>query len=243
MTNNTFKHSGSYGDMIFGLPAVIALGGGTYYLRDDQAPSMKRLLEVQPYLKVEVINHAEWKAFTPTHDLDRFRGIGETSVVKMHLKAFNLDFNLQEKYLFNIQPLRIARIAIQDTGRQRFPGHTVNWEILRPHLSDCVFIGNDTDYEIFLEDRKMNIPRHKCDDIYEFAQVIAGCDLFVGNMSIGQTIAEGLKKPYVVDLYIGRPQFPLTEYAYVGLCPEILYWTMGIPYDGIPRFSENSHGD
>ena len=229
--SNTFRHGGSYGDMIFGLPAVIALGGGEYILREDMAPSMKRLLEVQPYLTVKVVNHAEWKQFIPTYDLDKFRGVSELHVAKMHLKAFDVTYDLTRPYLFNIAPKRIARIAVQDTGRQRFPGHTVNWERLRPHLKDCIFIGNDWDYDIFQEDRKMQIARHKCDDIYEFAQVIAGCDLFVGNMSIGQTIAEGLKKPYVVDLYIGRPQYPLSDHAsYVGLCDEIFYWHLGIPY-------------
>lgn len=222
----------------------MALGGGTYYLREDQAPSLKRLFEKQPYLDVKVVNHQEWKELVPTHDLDKFRGTNELHVTKMHLAAFNLKFDFTKKYLFNIEPLKIARIAVQDTGQQRFPGHTVNWEVLRPHLDQCIFIGNDHDYEGFVEDRKMDIKRHKCDDIYEFAQVIAGCDLFVGNMSIGQTIAEGLKKPYVVDLYIGRPQYPMMqEGQYVGLCKEILYWHLQIPYDGIPKFAENSHGE
>lgn len=238
---NTFRHSGSYGDMIFGLPAVMALGGGKYYLRHDQAASIKRLWEVQPYMQVEVVNDAEWKALTPTHNLDKFRDTSEHHVARMHLKAFDLQFDFKQPYLFNIKPLKIARIAVQDTGEQRFPGHTVNWELLRPLLDQSVFIGNDHDYEGFVRNRKMEIARHKCDDIYEFAQVIAGCDLFIGNMSIGQTIAEGLKKPYIVDLYIGRPQYPLTEYGYVGICKEVLYWHLQIPYDGIPRFHPDSH--
>ena len=234
---NTFRHGGSYGDMIFGLPAVMALGGGEYILREDMAPSMKRLLEAQPYLTVKVLNHEEWKAFVPTHNLDLFRGANALHVAHMHLQAMKVEFDLANRpYLFNITPKRIARIAVQDTGRQRFPGHTVNWELLRPHLKDAVFIGNDLDYEIFQEERKMEIARHKCDDIYEFAQVIAGCDLFIGNMSIGQTIAEGLKKPYVVDIYVGRPQWPLSEHAaYVGLCKEVFYWHLGVGYTGVPR--------
>ena len=51
------------------------------------------------------------------------------------------------KYLFNIPPKHIAKIVIQDTGKQRFPGHTLNWEILRPLLHECVFVGYDKDYE------------------------------------------------------------------------------------------------
>lgn len=228
---NTFRHSGSYGDMIFSLPTVMALGGGTYLLREDMSPSMQRLLEAQPYLEVKVLSYADWKSTVPTYDLDKFRGSNETHVAKMHLTAFNCKFDFSSPYLFNIPANKVGRIAIQDTGRQRFPGHTVNWELIRPFLKDCVFIGNDHDYEGFIINRKMEIKRHKCDDIYEFARVIAGCELFIGNMSIGQTIAEGLKKAYVVDLYIGKPQYPLTDHAsYVGLCPEIFYWHLGVPY-------------
>ena len=238
---NTYIHSGSYGDMIFGLPAVIASGGGVYYLREDMAPSIKQLIEAQPYIrKVEVVSDSEWRRIKAsgeiTHDLDKFRDTQELHVTRMHLKAFNLEFDLKKPYLFNIPPNRVARCVVQDTGRQRFPGHTVNWQELKKVEKECVFMGNDADYKIFQEDRPyLNIPRHVVPNIYEFARVIAGCDLFVGNMSIGQTIAEGLKKPYVVDLYVGRPQYPLTQdYAYVGLCDPIFYWHLDRLYDGIP---------
>ena len=49
-------------------------------------------------------------------------------------------------------------------------------------------------------------------------------------MSIGQTIAEGLKIPYVVDLYVGRPQYPLSEFGHAGLCDAIFYWYLGVPF-------------
>jgi hypothetical protein len=54
-------------------------------------------------------------------------------------------------------------------------------------------------------------------------------------MSIGQTMAEGLKIPYVVDLYVGRPQYPLTEHGHAGLCDEIFYWYLGVP---LPKFAK-----
>jgi len=231
---NTFIHSGSYGDMIFGLPACIALGGGTYYLRNDQYGGIGRLLEAQPYLKIIKVSDIEWRQMKndniATHDLDKFRGANELHVARMHLKAFNLEFNFNQLYLFNIPPNKIAKIVIQDTGPQRFPGSTVDWKLLKKVENDCVFMGNDWDWELFQRDRPyLKIPRHKADDIYEFARVIAGADLFVGNMSIGQTIAEGLKIPYVVDIYVGRPQYPLSDHGHVGLCDAIFYWYLGIP--------------
>jgi len=234
IANNTFLHSGSYGDMIFGLPACIALGGGTYYLRKDQYGGIGRLLEAQPYLKVEIVSDEEWKRLKNekgvTHDLDLFRGTNKLHVTHMHLAAFNLEFDLSQPYLFNIPPKKIARIVVQDTGRQRFPGSTVDWHNLKKVEKDCVFIGLDGDWNFFKQDRPyLDIPRYHADDIYEFARAIAGADLFVGNMSIGQTMAEGLKIPYVVDLYIGRPQYPLTEFGHASLCDEVFYWYLGVP--------------
>lgn len=229
IANNTFLHSGSYGDMIFGLPAVIAAGGGTYYIRNDQYAGIGRLWEAQPYIKVSIVSDTEWRRMKDTdavtHDLDLFRSTGDLHVARMHLSAFGLSFDLTQPYLFNIPPNKVARVVVQDTGRQRFPGSTVDWKILKKVENECVFLGNDWDWEIFQQDRPyLSIPRYKVDDIYEFARVVAGADLFVGNMSIGQTIAEGLKIPYVVDLYVGRPQYPLVDFGHAALCEDIFHW-------------------
>src|SRR6185503_12838179 len=142
---NTYIHSGSYGDMIFGLPAVMASDGGIYYLRHDMAPSIGKLLEAQPYIrKVTVLSDSEWNQLkssgTVTHDLDKFRSTHELHVARMHLKAFNLQFDLTQPYLFNIPPNKVARCVVQDTGRQRFPGHTVNWQELKKVENECIFL-------------------------------------------------------------------------------------------------------
>lgn len=225
ISNNTFRHSGSLGDIIFSLPAVMALGGGTYFLRDDMARSLKRLLEIQPYLKIEVVNDTEWKALKVSHDLDKFRGTSELHVVDMHLKAFDLDFsNRKNQYLFNVPAKRAAKIVINDTGSQRFPGNTIDWDLLKPYEKDCIFLGNDHDYNLFLKDRNLKVARCEVDDLFEFAQVINGSDLLVCNMSVGQTMAEGMKKPYAVDLYVGKPQYPLSEQGHTGLCEAVFKW-------------------
>lgn len=246
MEINTYKHSGSYGDMIFSLPTVIASGGGDYYLRKDMVPQIGRLFEAQPYMKVKVLNDVEWKAFKPTHDLDLFRGSDKLSIVAMHLDAFKLTFDVKQPYLFNIPAKQIAKIVINDSGgktNSKFPGHTLNWSLLKPHEKDCVFIGFQHEYEEFKEYRKLNVDFYKIEDLYEWAQIIQGSQLYIGNMTSGQCMAEGLKKPYCVDLYVGKPQYPLTTASYVGLCEAILYWHLGIPYGAMPgiKMSESQN--
>ena len=83
---NTFKHGGGLGDMILGLPTIIALGGGEYLLRDDQIAKLGRLFEVQPYMTVRRITDIEWKNIEVTHNLDLFRGD--------HNPKFNISFDL-----------------------------------------------------------------------------------------------------------------------------------------------------
>jgi hypothetical protein len=233
--DNTYIHSGSYGDMIFGLPAVIASGGGTYYVWEGLYMGIGKLLEAQPYIKeVKVLSAEEWKKLKDenrvTHDLDKFRATDKLHVVEMHLAAFNLTFDLTQPYIFNIPPNKVAKIVVNDTGRQRFPGSTLDWKLLKPHEKDCVFLGIATDRYWFEHDRPyLNIPWYEVKDIYEFARVIAGADLFVGNMSIGHTIAEGLKIPFALDVYVGRPSYPLSTSGHVCLTDEIFYWYLETP--------------
>jgi len=220
---NTFKHSGGFGDMIYGLPAVIALGGGTYIMQDHQRAVLGELFDRQPCIKeVVVLPFEEWQKVEVTHNLDTFRESNGDSIIRMHLDAFNLEFDLTQKWIFNIEANRIAPIVIFDTGRQRWPGHTVQWHVLRGYEDKCVFVGNDTDYEIFLHDRQLDIKRHKVPDLYEFTRVIAGADLYISNVSCVCASGEGLKVPRVVDQYIGKPQYPYGPDGYNELTKKII---------------------
>jgi hypothetical protein len=185
---NTFRHSGGLGDMILGLPVVMTLGG-IYYLHEHQHKVLGKLFDIQPYIeKVIDVPAGAWKDLKVTHNLDLFRGASKVSVAEMHLDAFNIKFDLTQKWLF--------------------PGRSVNWEVLRGYEKHCIFIGYDRDYQLFKQDRKLDIPYYKTANLYEVAQVIAGSYLFIGNSSAPYTIAEGLKKHLVLDVYEGRPQYP-----------------------------------
>jgi len=220
---NTFKHSGGFGDLILGLPIVMQLGNGIFYLTQQEKNVLGELLDVQPYItKTEVLPFEEWKNIEVTHNLDLFRASQKESLIaKMYLEVFKMNFNLSQKWLFNIKPNKVAKIVIHDTGSARFPGHTVDWNVLKDYRDDCVFIGYDNDYRLFQE-RKLDIKRHEVSNLFEYAKVIEGCDLFIGNSSCPYTIAEGLKKALVIDLYIGKPQYPFGENGHTELTREII---------------------
>lgn len=78
---NTFRHSGKLGDIIYSLPSVRALGGGTFYvdpvtqyfgkppLGMQSAEMMAELLKTQDYIRHASLFHGE----PIRYDLDRFR--------------------------------------------------------------------------------------------------------------------------------------------------------------------------
>jgi len=211
----TFKHGGGCGDMIYGLATMYNLGGGTLHLNIDQDKKFYRsLLEAQPYVK-GLIYHSflapQWKAFDVVYNLDEFRNqpFNTYTILECHAMAFKLNFNLDAPWLFNIQPKYVADIIINDTGKLRWEGITIDWEELRGFEDRAVFVGLDHEYKNFCENRKYNIKRYEIKDAMEFAEIIKGSKFYLGNQSTGLAIAEGLKVPRFADLYLGRSkQYP-----------------------------------
>ena len=133
--------------MIYGLATMKALGGGELHLNmDDYLRFFEKLLHRQPYIKRLVYCDtplAEWEAFKVDYDLDLFRqmpfNMGYT-ILECHRMVFGLDFDITKPWLSNIEPKYIADIVINDTGRSRWEGVTVNWEELRGFEDKAVFV-------------------------------------------------------------------------------------------------------
>ena len=80
----------------------------------------------------------------------------------------------------------------------------VNYKFLKKYDS-LLFIGMNDEYE----DLKKEVPNlefYDCNDFLEMAQIIKSSKLFLGNLSFGYTIAEGLKIPRLLE---SVPEFPL----------------------------------
>ena len=219
----TYKHSGGLGDLTCGLPAIMVLGKGDLWLTTD---IMTELLEIQPYInKVYKFRGTkeEWRAFEVDHNLDDFRKVGiGNGLVKSYLTAFGIQFDMTRSWLFNIEPNPVAKIIINDTGRIRYLGYSVDWKKLKPHESECAFIGYEDQYKEFVESRNLDIPHHIVHNGLEYTRAIKGSKLFIGNQSWGITLAEALKHPRVVDLYEGKPFYPQGPDGYTELTFEIL---------------------
>jgi hypothetical protein len=151
-----YKHSGTFGDLIYSLSVVKKMGGGTlavalgniekcvaeYGYRPDEVDPMHKgrfrnadldlirpLLTRQSYIDQTTV-------WTGDHDidLDRFRGVlfrgFEGNYVEAYHRTFNLPFEpavLNETWL-EADPVQIAPIVINRTARYRCPNGTMTWQ-------------------------------------------------------------------------------------------------------------------
>jgi hypothetical protein len=154
----TFKHSGTFGDLIYGLSVVKKMGGGDllvainnieqcvaeYGYRPDEVDPMHRgrftvydfnLLEPLLARQSYITNVHPWKGKHDI-DLDRFRGVlfrgFEGNYVEAYHRTFNLPFTAEaynETWL-EADPQRMATIVINRTFRYRCPNGTGTWQNL-----------------------------------------------------------------------------------------------------------------
>lgn len=222
----TFVCAGDRGDILGSLPAVRALGGGVYYfqaihwtrerLTPDKWFGLDRILKAQPYI-ADVL---EWRGENTTYNMNDWRarlehalrcGVGkDKSLVDWHLEQFALPLNAKDEQWLTIPPRRVARVVFNRTGPGRPPRHVYHnlrfpWHLIwKKYQHDAVFVGLPEEYEMFRATCG-EVPHEKTADLYEAAQVIAGCDLFVGNQSAPFWIAEGLKKRILLEVWPHGP--------------------------------------
>lgn len=203
-----FHHRGSLGDIIYSLPTIISFGGGILYLRkQNHFDLLNSILKKQPYIK-DVICETKLKPGEfPIHNyinLNIFRSIHKknpnTHLAQCHLIAFNKQYDLSKIWLLNIEALHKKNIIVNRTWRYR--DKILNWNILKSYQNECLFIGTNAEYLIFKKETKLDIDFYWCKDVLEFASIIKGSKLFIGNQSVGFALAESLKHPRILEQYL-----------------------------------------
>jgi hypothetical protein len=217
--NKTFSHSGARGDIIYGLPTVKALGGGTIYIKMVPTHYRSRPLDERDLLwfrellvgqdYIEDVKKWEQDVHVD-YDLDEFRkyphGIDLLSVA--HLTAFKTSFDLSQPWL-SIPGNPEADIIINRSLRY----HGIfAWDELYGWEKRCLFVGLKDEYEDFIKVTGLNIQyRGEC-SYRDLARMIAGSKLFIGNQSFAFSLAEAMKHPRILEVFpIGpncMPQSP-----------------------------------
>jgi hypothetical protein len=185
----TFLHGGCRGDIIYSLPAVIALGGGHYVL--DGWHDMHPILDQQPYIRgvsQYTRQHIDYDFRPYAHDWQ----VKRRHLAQTHWSVLGgvKPLDLSQPWL-DVPPVPTTEIVVQVSPR--WPG-VMSLEILHDYRDRAAFIGLPEEYDA------LNIPM-ECippSDIMTFAGRIRAAKLFVGNQSFGFSLAEAMKIPRIV---------------------------------------------
>jgi len=225
--NISFLHSGHLGDIINSLPLIKEISKskkcnlyieinkllpshvqnrdhpfGKYYLTETSAKKILPLLDKQKYInKVSIFNKEEIDV-----NLNLFRELPinfNIDSVRWYFHITGIHPELDKPYLENIGTHQLKnKIVIIRSKRRR--NYLINYNFLK-NYNDILFLGLKDEFE----DLKKEIPNLEffdCKDFLEMAEIINSCKLFIGNLSFGFTLAEGLKKPRLLE---SGPDFPL----------------------------------
>lgn len=236
MAKNTYKHSGTLGDLIYSLPVVRHTGGGKFYLHLNQIdwigkhfygadPSpfhqgrmtlkdyefMKSFMEAQEY--IDGFEPLDPKQHEITHNMDRFRPpfVGHPgNYVDIYADCFGLtdpalkEMLRQTPWLTVPSPKKVEgkTVVINRTGRWVPAQVNPIWAQWKTEGIDetAIFVGLPNEYEDF---KKMSgwdkIEYQPTKTLLEVAELIAGCETFIGNQSVALSIAIGLGKEFFCE--------------------------------------------
>lgn len=111
---------------------------------------------------------------------------------------------LYEPWLTPVSPITIPGkpIVVNRTSRHLYGATGSGWvDFLQNGLGDYgVFIGTEQEHDAFENQFKTKIMHYKTANLLEVAQVIQGCEQFIGNQSAALSIAIGLGKTYWCEI-------------------------------------------
>lgn len=226
----TFKHSGARGDLIYGLPTIKCLGGGTlclnltadHYLGRPitftDFLSFRELLVEQPYIKDVVV----WNGDDVTYDIDEFREYETETILlsQWQLETFGQTFDLSQPWL-TVEPMYLADIVVNRSPRYHGP---FEWSQLRDWQHAAVFLGFEEEYAAFVHETGLGeVKRQHVGSVLEATRIIAGAKLFVGNQSFCYSLAEALKVPRVQEVCMYAPNcLPQSDNGHIRLDQTVL---------------------
>jgi rfaE bifunctional protein nucleotidyltransferase chain/domain len=198
-----FLHNGAQGDIIYSLPTVIAFGGGDFYFeKHNQFKNLLSLLELQPYLN-SVALYDKTAKIDVNLSVYRKEDLVNKHLCRCHLDPFQKEYDLSKSWITNIEPKHMADIIICRTRRYH-DKKEIDWSILKKYEDKLLFIGDEKDRKLLHQEYGVNAKGYWCKDGLEFAQIIKGSKIYIGNQSLGFALAEAMKHPRILEVYYGK---------------------------------------
>ena len=213
-----FLHSGHIGDIINSLPVIKKL---------SETHICNLIIEINKPVPIHYFEHPSGQLFMNKHSFDMLYPLLKNQTYISLIDIFDkqkidIDLNIiremplsfefdSMKYSFHVagiqadlnlnfltvneHPVFKERIIIQRSLRRQ--NHLINYNFL-VNYEPALFIGTKREY-LELKKDLANLEFYECKNFLEMAEIIKSSKLFIGNSSLGFTIAEGLKTPRLLE--------------------------------------------
>jgi hypothetical protein len=214
---NYFRHSGDFGDIIYSLPAVRALGGGILYitaaqftrqqLDATQVSIIRPLLEAQPYIARVLAGSPFQLGYKHVYDLDEHRKFinrPHKRLASAYCVQHGLAVDICDSKWLTAKPRPQFPVIVNLTAR--YPNAKFPWRrVVEEYRGYIGFVGTLSEWTMFTVMVGEPIPFVETPTLLDVAEVIAGSQLFIGNQSAPYAIAEGLKHNTIQSVYLDHP--------------------------------------
>ena len=243
-----FVHGGKLGDMVFAIPAINALGGGTLYTKNKYniflgplfvghtlvsdmdvynyppRPGKKSLAKVLEPLVFWSESHQR-----EIINLDLYKDTRRHYIYSAEwvctlvskLPGF-VQQDLEKPWLLDIPKKEIAKLVMTWTPYQH-DKEEIDYNILSDYMKDLIFLGSPKDYWWFSQKFSFRPELITANNGLEVASIIAGSKLYIGNQGFCWSVAEAMKHPRVLEIsYVVPMAGPVGPNAWTILTREIV---------------------
>ena len=221
----SFLHSGHLGDIIDSLAMIKEISkthtcnlfieenkkidvkfnkhpAGNVFLNRKMVDMIMPLLKKQNFIKnVSVYNNDSIDV-----DLNLFKELAmnfNIDSVRWYFQVIGFQTDLSLPYL-QTEPHETIKNKVVIMRTVRRNNYFISYKFINKY-KDLLFIGLEEEYRI-LKNEIPNLEFYDCRNFLEIAKIIKSSKFFLGNLSFGYSIAEGLKVPRLLECY--PPEFP-----------------------------------
>jgi hypothetical protein len=225
-TDYHFKHSGNAGDIIYSIPAALAIAKkanvhyhlslgmkgvygksphplGNLMLNEKMVAMLAPLLTSHPQIASCTVQQPT-DAIDVDLDLIRSHPIAMNAghIARWYFHVFAVNTDLGKPWLF-AQPDDSVKDQIVIARSQRYRAPGIDYSFLKKYPK-LLFVGVEQEWKEMRE-QLPTIEYRPVANFLELAQIIAGSQLFIGNQSFPFAIAEALKTKRLLEVYWRAP--------------------------------------
>ncbi len=216
-----FKHSGNAGDIIYSLPAALALSGnhrihyylnigekghygkkphplGGLMLNEKMVEMLKPLLVSQSYIASCIPYNSQLIDF----DFDLIRSfpfpLNRGNICRWYFYLFAVTADLSKPWL-RVEADRNWNEYIVISRSQRYQAPGISYSFLKKY-NRKIFIGIESEWKE-MKEQLSEIEYQPVKSFLELAKIIAGSKLFIGNQSFPFSLAEAMKTKRLLEVY------------------------------------------